>query len=117
MNSARLARKWREAGGDFGRMAEDLSDELSDSLATRNDLDTLRAELRTEMEGLRADFRALRAEFDTLRAEFDTLRAEFGTLRADVKADIAAVEARLARTLVLTQVSGFVALAVLILLR
>ncbi len=103
MNSARVARKWREAGGDFGRMAEDLSDELTESLATRSDLDPVRAELKAEMEGLRADFRALRADFNTLRAE--------------VKANIAAIEAKLARTLILTQVSSFVALAVLILLR
>jgi predicted nucleic acid-binding Zn-ribbon protein len=114
MNSARLARKWREAGGDFNRMAEDLSDELTESLATKNDLAALRAELKAEMEGLRAE---LRTEMESLRSDFRALRADFSTLRAEMKADMAAAEAKLARTLILTQVSGFVALAVLILLK
>ena len=96
MNSARLARKWREAGGDFGRMAEDLSDEMNVNLATKEDLNLLRIELKSEMEALRADF---------------------ATHRAEVRSDVANGEARLMRTLILTQITGFVALAVLILLR
>ena len=33
MNTARLARKWTEAHGDYGRMAEALGEEINDPAA------------------------------------------------------------------------------------
>jgi len=47
MNSARLARKWTEAQGDYGRMAEALGEEIDDpaaGLVTRDYLDERFAE-------------------------------------------------------------------------
>lgn len=47
MNTARLARKWNEAAGDFGRMAEALGEEIDDpaaGLVTRDHLDKRFAE-------------------------------------------------------------------------
>jgi hypothetical protein len=47
MNSARLARKWTEAHGDYGRMAEALGEEIDDpaaGLVTRDYLDKRLAE-------------------------------------------------------------------------
>ena len=65
MNSARLARKWQEAGGDFARMAESLNDELIDDLATKADLRATEATLRSETADLRADIQELRQELHT----------------------------------------------------
>jgi hypothetical protein len=48
-------------------------------VATKRDLDALRAELRGEI-------RELSGEFGELRGEFGELRGEFGTLRADLSA-------------------------------
>jgi hypothetical protein len=42
MNSARLARKWNEARGDYGKMAKALGEEIDDlaaGLVIRDDLD------------------------------------------------------------------------------
>jgi hypothetical protein len=47
MNSARLARKWTEVHGDYGRMAEALDEEIDDpaaGLVTRDYLDKRLAE-------------------------------------------------------------------------
>jgi hypothetical protein len=55
MNSARLARRWQEAGGDFARMAEALNEEIEDEIATKADLQATEARLETKIEGVRAD--------------------------------------------------------------
>ena len=47
MNTARLARKWTDAHGDFGKMAEALGEEIDDpaaGLVTRDHLDKRFAE-------------------------------------------------------------------------
>ena len=55
MNSARLARRWQEAGGDFAKMAEALNEEIEDEIATKADLRATEARLEAKMEGVRAD--------------------------------------------------------------
>jgi hypothetical protein len=55
------------------------------SLATKDDLRILGAELRLEMSELRAEFGTLRGEFGTLRGEFGELKGEFGQFRADIE--------------------------------
>jgi hypothetical protein len=55
MNSARLARRWQEAGGDFARMAEALNEEIENEIATKVDLQATEARLETKIEGVRAD--------------------------------------------------------------
>ena len=53
------------------------------TLATRDDLNTAIAALRTDNAALRADNAALRAEMSEIRAEF---RAEMAEVRAEVRA-------------------------------
>jgi membrane-bound ClpP family serine protease len=65
MNSARLARRWQEAGGDFARMAEALNEEIEDEIATKFDLQTTEARLETKIEGVRADLQATEARLET----------------------------------------------------
>lgn len=81
----RLARRAVEVFGEAE--AETLMEHLPlggvSSLATKDDLKILGAELRLEMAELRADFGTLRGEFGTLRGEFGELKGEFGTLRGE----------------------------------
>ena len=53
MNSARPARRWREADGDFSRMAEALNDEIDEDL--KDEDFAIRADLRAEIAALRAE--------------------------------------------------------------
>ena len=56
MNTARLARKWQDAGGDYGRMAEALGEEIDDPAAgfvARDYLDRRLAELEVRFRASR----------------------------------------------------------------
>lgn len=81
----RLARRAVEVFGEAeaATLMEHLPLGGVSSLATKDDLKILGAELRLEMAELRADFGTLRGEFGTLRGEFGELKGEFGTLRGD----------------------------------
>ena len=59
----------------------------------RTEMQTLRAEVRTDIADVRTEMQALRAEVNT---EMQTLRAEVRTDIADVRTDIRALEHRLA---------------------
>jgi len=58
----------------------------------RADFEALRADVREEIGKIRADFEALRAdvreEIGKIRADFEALRADFEALRADVREEI-----------------------------
>jgi hypothetical protein len=59
MNPARLARKWSESSGDYGRMAEALGDEIDDpaaGLLTRDYLDKRLAELEGRISKFESSF-------------------------------------------------------------
>jgi hypothetical protein len=59
MNSARLARKWTEVHGDYGRMAEALGEEIEDpaaGLVTRDYLDVRFAEFEKRLAEFEARF-------------------------------------------------------------
>ena len=81
----RLARRAVEVFGEAeaATLMEHLPLGGVSSLATKDDLKILGAELRLEMAELRADFGTLRGEFGTLRGEFGELKGEFGTLRGE----------------------------------
>jgi F0F1-type ATP synthase membrane subunit b/b' len=85
MNSARLARRWQEAGGDYAQMAEALNDEITVELATKSDLRALESALKTEIAELSAEF----------RTEIADLRTE---LRTELGSEIGGVRTELART-------------------
>ena len=82
------------------------------SLATKDDLRILGAELRLEMSELRAEFGTLRGEFGTLRGEFGELKGEFGTLRGEFGKLRADIEERLNRQTItlITTMTGVVGL-------
>ena len=82
----RLAQRIREGGAFTEEQADAIVEALSDfveRLATKQDLDVLRAELRGEMAESRAE---LRREMAELRAE---QKADIAESRAELKADIA----------------------------
>jgi hypothetical protein len=59
MNTARLARKWDEANGDFGQMAEALGEEIDDpaaGLVTRDYLDKRMSEIDKRFAEFEARF-------------------------------------------------------------
>jgi hypothetical protein len=99
MNAARLARRFQEAGDDRTLWAEAISDEITDpttGLVSRDHLDRRLTEFElrfTQFEG----------RIETRFAQFETRSAQF--------------ETRLTRTVLAAQVGGFIALAVLVLLR
>jgi plasmid stabilization system protein ParE len=81
-----LAEDWEKAGlspEQARKMAAALRDRMQDTLATRQDLGNLRADLREEMAELRA---ALRREMAELRGE---LRAEMAELRGELRQEMA----------------------------
>lgn len=124
MNAARLARLLEEAGDDRRRWAEAICDEITDpttGLVTRDHLDRRFAEFETRFAGFETKFAQFRGEqeerFAAFRVEFET---KFAELRGDFsafKAEMATFKADMTRLLVYTQVGGFVAIALLILLR
>jgi hypothetical protein len=85
----RLARRAVEVFGEAeaATLMEHLPLGGVPSLATKDDLKILGAELRLEMSELRSELRGemseLRADFGTLRGEFGELKGEFGTLRGE----------------------------------
>jgi len=81
----RLARRAVEVFGEAeaATLMEHLPLGGVSSLATKDDLKILSAELRLEMAELRADFGTLRGEFGELKGEFGTLRGEFGELKGE----------------------------------
>jgi uncharacterized small protein (DUF1192 family) len=80
MNAARLSRKWADAGGDPGLMAEALADEIDDpasGLVSRDHLDMRLAELRGEMDRRFTELRGeMELRFAELRGEMDRRFAE-----------------------------------------
>jgi phage shock protein A len=65
MNSARLARRWQEAEGDFARTAKALNEEIEDEIATKADLQASGIRLETRIESVRADLQATEARLET----------------------------------------------------
>ena len=49
IDTLKLARRWREAGGDADKMVEALADERQEGAATKADLRVLRAELASDI--------------------------------------------------------------------
>ena len=87
ISRVRLARRAVEVFGEAeaATLMEHLPFGGVSTLATKDDLKILGAELRLEMAELRADFGMLRGEFGELKGEFGTLRGEFGELRAYIE--------------------------------
>jgi uncharacterized protein YheU (UPF0270 family) len=85
MNSARLARRWQEAGGDFARMAEALNEEIEGEIATKTDVRATETSLEAKIEGVRADLQATEARLD----------AKIEGVRADLQATEARLEAKI----------------------
>lgn len=92
------AKTLREAGFDQ-RQAEGVADTVRDGrtgLATKADIDMLRADLDASLAAIRADLNtslaAIRADLDTRLADVDTrlaaIRADFDTRLADTRADL-----------------------------
>lgn len=75
-----------------------------EQFATKQDLEQLRAELRTEMSELRTE---LRTEMSELRTE---LRTEMADLRMEFRTDMAGLEARLAHTIRNSLIGGMIAM-------
>ena len=77
-------------------VAESLRDAVTGSVATKQDLDAAKAELREEITGLKAEIKAeiteVRAEITQVRAE---VKAEITEVGAEVKAEIATVKAEI----------------------
>jgi hypothetical protein len=95
MNAARLARRLQEAGDDRIRWAEAIFEEITDpstGLVTKDYLDRRFAEFEVRF-----------AQFETRFAQFETRFAE--------------LETKLTRGTIYAQVGGFIAIAVLILLK
>ncbi len=89
MNGARIARRWPEAGGDYGQMAEALNDELTEELATKSDLRALEGALKSEIAGLRTEFRAeVGTEIGGLRTALAKTRGELEGKIENAKAEI-----------------------------
>jgi HAMP domain-containing protein len=85
ISRVRLARRAVEVFGEAeaATLMEHLPFGGVSTLATKDDLKILGAELRLEMAELRADFGMLRGEFGELKGEFGTLRGEFGELKGE----------------------------------
>lgn len=110
MNAARLARRFEEAGDDRTRWAEAISDEITDpttGLVTMDYLDRRFAQFEVRFAQFAARIETRMAQFE---ARIETRLAQFETRAAQF-------ETRLTRTVLATQVAGFVALAVLLLFR
>ena len=93
-----------QAGAIVRSMAGALQDGM---IATRADIDKLRASTRADVDKLRtfttAEFAGVRADIDRLRAftvsEFAAVRVEIDSLRASTTADIANLKAEVFRAL------------------
>jgi len=96
MNSARLARRWREAGGNCEQMAEALNDEITGELATKSDLRAVESAVISAIADVRSELRTgiteLRTEIADLRAE---LRTEIAAVRTEGAATAGRLEARI----------------------
>ncbi len=87
----RMARRLQAAGASE-ELAEATADEVNGAvsgLATRADLEVLRAEIRAEMQAFRAE---MRAEMQAFRAE---MRADMQAFRAEMQADMQAFRAEM----------------------
>jgi hypothetical protein len=91
-----LTRAFESAGMASGvaeRVATEIYDAIHENVATKGDINGLRAELKAEINALRSAMNALRAELkadiDALRGEMkadsDALRAEMTVLRAEMR--------------------------------
>jgi hypothetical protein len=79
-------------------------------IATRADLEALRAELRGEIAGFRGEMggevAGLRGEFAGLRGEVAGLRGEMHAMGSDLRAEFRALNAETLRTMVLAMVAS-----------
>ncbi len=80
-------------------LAEEQVTLLNANLATKSDIEAIRAEIETLRLATKADIEAIRAEIETLRlatkADIEAIRVEIEALRKETKADIARSEAGL----------------------
>ena len=103
MNATRLARRLEEAGNDRVRWAEAICEEDTDpssGLVTRDYLDRRLAEFENR-------FTQFEAKVETRFAQFE----------AKIETRFAELETKLSKNVIFTQVTGFIAIAFLILLR
>jgi hypothetical protein len=82
------------------RLADALSEAVRDDIATKQDVDLVRTDLRAEIAALRTelkgDIAALRAELKGDIAELRTeLKGDIAGLRAELKADMAETKAEI----------------------
>ncbi len=87
----RMARRMQAAGAGE-ELAEATADEVNGAVAgvaTRSDLEVVRADMRADMQTLRAD---MREDMQTLRAE---MRADMEAFRAEMRADMEAFRAEM----------------------
>ena len=109
MNAARLGRMLTEAGDDRTRWPEAIYDKVTDpasGLVTRDHLDRRFAEFEVRF-----------GQFETRFGQFESRFAQIETRYAQIETPFAKLETKLTRTVIFSQVGGFIALAVLILFK
>ncbi len=77
----------------------------ADEVATKVDIAELRsdfAELKSEFAELKSDFAELKSEFAELKTEFAELKTEFAELKSEFKVEMANLETRLTRFIIVT---------------
>ena len=102
MNAARLGRMLTEAGDDRTRWAEAIYDKVTDPASGLVTCDHLDRRF---------------AEFEVRFGQFETRFGQFESRFAQIETPFAELETKLTRTVIFSQVGGFIALAVLILFK